>query len=151
MRKTETVRTFDVPLHEIESCWYDTNGWPEWVEGLDRIKSVKGDWPHPGAVVTWESSPAGRGSVNEKVVGYEPGAGQTVEVADASIVGTQSVVFTPASNSVEVSLRIEYQILNRSILTPILDFLFVKRAMRRSLETTLTQFGAHLDAVRSEA
>ena len=53
-------------------CWYDTGRWVAWVDGLDAVVSVDGDWPRVGATVSWQSGPAGRGRVTERVVGYEP-------------------------------------------------------------------------------
>ena len=69
-------------------CWYDTRRWPAWVDGLDRVVDVAGDWPQAGASVTWESGPAGRGRVIERVVSHEALAGQTLEVQDDSITGS---------------------------------------------------------------
>ena len=62
-------------VHEAETCWYDTDRWPEWMDGLARVVAVEGDWPGVGSSVTWESGPAGRGRVRERVIAYEPLAG----------------------------------------------------------------------------
>ena len=99
---------FPGTVAEAERCWYDTARWDRWVDGLERVASVEGTWPDVGAIVTWESGPAGRGQVTERVVAYEPLSGQTLEVEDASIRGRQSVAFTPADDGVEVafSLRV---------------------------------------------
>ena len=131
-------------VHEAETCWYDTARWPDWVDGLARIVAVEGDWPRRGATVIWESGPAGRGRVTERVIEYEPLAGQTVEVEDDSITGTQSVAFDPAGDGVEVELSLTYSIKRRSPLTPLVDRLFVRRPMTLSLAKTLSRFGAAL-------
>jgi hypothetical protein len=148
MRTARAARTFDANVSEAERCWYETARWSHWVDGLDHVVSVDGDWPGVGATVTWESSPAGRGLVTEYVVAYEPLRGQALEVQDGSIRGRQSVTFTPVEAGVEVALALEYELLRRSIVTPIVDLLFIKRAMSASLGVTVSRFGAELTAVR---
>jgi uncharacterized membrane protein len=140
--------TLPASVHEAESCWYETSRWPFWVDGLERIVAVAGDWPRAGATLRWESGPAGRGNVVETVLAHEPLAGQTVEVEDDSIRGSQVVTFTPVDGSVEVALSLDYEIKRRSIVTPLIDALFIRRAMSASLRATLTRFGAELDAAR---
>ena len=50
-------------VHEAETCWYEVERWPEWVDELARVIEVNGPWPEAGAEVVWESGPAGRGRV----------------------------------------------------------------------------------------
>ena len=128
----------------VERCWYDTSRWREWVDGLERVVSVVGAWPGVGAVVRWESGPAGRGHVVERVTAYENEMGQVLEVSDDSLTGRQSVSFAAAGDGVEVVLALEYRITKRSLVTPVVDLLFVRRAMAASLERTLARFGAAL-------
>jgi len=134
-------------VHEAETCWYDTRRWPAWIDGLARVVAVEGDWPSAGRVI-WESGPAGRGRVVEDVVEQEPLHGQTVAVEDDSIEGRQSVSFTPVEAGVEVALALSYRIKKRSVFTPLVDLLFVRRAMATSLRTTLLRFGAELSSAR---
>jgi hypothetical protein len=150
MRTVSVVLPFPGTVHEAETCWYDTRRWPAWVDGLDRIVDVAGNWPRAGASVTWESGPAGRGRVVERVVSHEPLAGQTLDVQDDSIKGRQSVAFTPVDEEVEVALSLEYEIKNRSIFTPLIDMLFIRRAMATSLRTTLARFGAELAGAHAD-
>ncbi len=114
------------------------------MDGLERIVSLSADWPRTGAAVAWESGPAGRGPVRERVIAYEPLRGQQLEVQDDSIRGRQSVAFAPADGGVEVALTLEYRITRRSVFMPVIDFLFVGRAMAASMSTTLDRFGAEL-------
>jgi hypothetical protein len=127
-------------VHEAESCWYDTARWPAWVDELQRVTSVEGDWPRPGSVVRWESGPAGRGRVSERVVEYAPLEGQTLEVEDDAIEARQWVSFSPAGQGVEVELILDYRIKRRSPVTPLVDLLFVRRAMAASMARTLARF-----------
>jgi len=94
--------------------------------------------------VTWQSGPAGRGRVTERVTAYEPLEGQTLDVEDDAITGRQRVAFTPADEHVEVKLSLEYEIKKRSFFTPLIDLLFIRRAMAASLQATLGRFGAEL-------
>lgn len=135
-------------VREVQDRWYDPNRWPHWVDGLSEVLSVDPEWPRPAASVSWQSGPAGRGRVVERVVGYEPLAGQTLEVQDDSIEGLQRVAFTPGEGNVVVSLSLEYRIKRRSPITPLVDALFIKRAMARSLQTTLARFAVELAAAR---
>ncbi|MGB0095323.1 MAG: hypothetical protein WBP81_22640, partial [Solirubrobacteraceae bacterium] len=97
---------------------------------------------------TWESGPAGRGRVVERVVEYESLAGQTLEIEDSSISGRQQVVFTALDGNIELALSLDYQVRRRSPLTPLIDLLFIRPAMKRSLQTTLARFGVELAAAR---
>jgi hypothetical protein len=150
MGAVDTALVFAGSVHAAETLWYDTSRWVAWVDGLDAIVSVDGDWPRVGGRVVWESGPAGRGRVTERVVGYEQLLGQTLEIEDDSIQGRQSVTFTPGDDGVEVTLRLEYRIKKRSIVTPVLDLLFVRNAVRSSLRATLTRFGLELGAARAD-
>jgi hypothetical protein len=131
-------------VHEAQRCWCDTARWPVWVDGLARVVAVEGDWPQAGASVTWESGPAGRGRVRERVRDYEALDGLTVSVEDDSITGSQRVDFEPVPEGVAVELCLEYSIKRRSPLTPVVDQLFVRRPMTISLTRTLERFGAVL-------
>ena len=148
MRVVSAVETFPGSVHEAETLWYDTARWPSWVDGLDRVTGAEPRWPQLGATVTWQSGPAGRGRVVERVVAYEPLSGQTVEVQDDSIRGRQSVEFAAADEAVELTLTLEYEIKQRSPLTPLVDLLFIRRAFRTSLDATLRRFGLELEAAR---
>ena len=148
MRVVTAADTFPGSVHEAETAWYDTARWPAWVDGLDRVLDVDPRWPRTGSSVIWESGPAGRGRVVERVVAYEPLSGQTVEVEDDTIRGEQWVRFTPADEGVSVELSLEYEIKHRSFLTPLVDVLFIRRAWTISLRSTLHGFGVELEAAR---
>lgn len=142
--KVRVAQVVPASVHEAEVCWYDTERWPRWVDGLHRVLTVEGDWPRAGAEVVWESGPAGRGRVRERVVAQVPLAGQTLEIEDESLKGRQAVSFDPIEGGVEIALALEYTIKRRSPLTPLVDALFVRRPMAASLAKTLAGFGAEL-------
>jgi hypothetical protein len=149
VRTVRVTQTLPGTVYEVEQRWYDTSRWTAWVEGLRRVVDVAGDWPAVGSSVTWDSGPAGRGHVVERVVAHEPLAGQTVAVDDSSITGRQSVAFVPIDDGVEVELTLAYELKKRSLFTPLVDSLFIKRAMATSLATTLSRFGAEVGSHRS--
>lgn len=148
MRTVRVARSFPGTVHEAETLWYDTSRWPTWIDGLAHVATVEGQWPELGAKVVWDSHPAGRGRVVERVVAHEPLSGLSLAVEDESIRGLQTVVFTPAEDRVEVELALEYEIKKRSIVTPIVDVLFIRRAMLVSLGATVARFGVELAAAR---
>jgi len=152
MRRARATGSFAASIDEAEGLWYDTDHWPAWIDGLARVTDLAGDWPGAGAGVTWESNPAGRGRVCERVVSYQPRAGQTLDVEDDSIRGRQRVAFQELDGGVGVELTLEYELKSRSLLlTAVVDVLFIRRAMTTSLQTTLARFGAELAGAEARA
>ena len=125
---------------DAEALWYDPHRWQAWVDGFGHVISLSDGWPAPGAELVWESPPGGRGRVVERVVAYEMRTGQTLEVEDATMTGTQKVAFEPGPEAVEVTLSLEYRIKDRTAFTPVVDLLFVRRAMTDALRRTVTRF-----------
>lgn len=144
MGRARVLHTVAGSARQAQACWYDTTRWPLWVDGLEQVLQVAGDWPRVGSSVTWESGPAGRGRVTERVIAYDAAQGQTLEVDDDSIGGLQSVSFAPAPNGVQVGLSLEYRLKRRSIVSPLVDLLFIRRAMAVSLEATVARFAVEL-------
>jgi hypothetical protein len=144
MGSARALHTFAGSVHRAQACWYDTTRWPVWVDGLEKVLQTDGDWPRVGSRVTWESGPAGRGRVIEQVIAYDPAHGQTLEVDDASIDGVQRVWFAPVPDGLLVGLSLEYRLKRRSLVSPLVDLLFIRRAMAASLAVTVTRFGAEL-------
>jgi hypothetical protein len=122
---------------EAEELWYDAHRWAAWIDGFGHISKLEGDWPGVGARLLWDSRPQGRGRVAERVTAYEPRAGQTLAVEDSRLHGTQTVAFEPDGDGVRVSLTLEYRLKSAN---PIVDLLFIRRALRDSLQRTLTRF-----------
>jgi hypothetical protein len=138
-----TVRaTTTVPgrVVEAEELWYDPHRWAAWIDGFGHVAKLEGEWPQPGARLLWDSRPQGRGRVSEQVTAYEARSGQTLAVEDARLTGTQRVAFEPAGDEVLVSLTLEYRLKQGGPLTPILDLLFIRRALRESLQRTVMRF-----------
>jgi hypothetical protein len=140
----------DVAAHasDAEALWYDTRRWPAFVDGCKHVARVDGEWPQAGARVVWDSYPGGRGRVLEHVVGYEARVGQSVEVEDEKIRGTQRVAFAPHAQGVTVSLELDYELKEQRGMLGAYDLVFVRRPQRESLQRTLRRFATELRAER---
>jgi hypothetical protein len=129
-----------VPASAAETLWYDTTRWPVFVAGLHHVVKVEGDWPRPGSRVVWDSTKDGRGRVVEQVAAYEVRGGQTVDVEDPRITGTQTVTFTPTAEGCTVALELQYAVKQGGLFSPLVDVLFVRRAFADMLRGTLARF-----------
>ncbi len=123
-------------VSDAEALWYDTRRWAGFVDGFSAISKVEGDWPRVGSRVVWTSTHDGRGLVSERVTAFTVREGQTVEVEDPRIRGTQTVRFT--DGRIEVELR--YQLKERN---PLASF-FIRRAFTDALRRTLSRFAREL-------
>ncbi len=159
MRAVNASVTCSATVHEAITAWCQTERWPYWVEGLERIESVTSDWPRAGAIVRWRSRPAGRGQVTERIVAYQPLESIESEIEDDQVIARQLVTFTPAGppatnagpardDRTDVKVDFGYRITRRSPVTPVIDWLFVRPAMTTSLQTTLDRFAAEVRSAR---
>jgi hypothetical protein len=123
-----------------EALWYDPSRWPSWMDGFGHVVKLEGEWPQVGARLVWDSPPGGRGRVQERVTAYEVRTGMTTEVEDETMRGHQTVAFAPGTDETEITFSIAYEIKDRNPLTPLVDLLFIRRAMRDSLRRTLTRY-----------
>ena len=124
---------------DAEALWYDPVRWPAFVDGFAHVVELSGAWPAEGRL-SWNSTPGGRGRVREVVTAYEPRSGQTLEVEDSRLRGTQRVAFTPGPEAVKVTLELDYELKERNALTWLIDPLFVRREIVASLRRTLARF-----------
>ncbi len=127
-----------------EALWYDQRRWPAFVDGLKHVARIEGNWPAAGSRVLWDSTPGGRGRVQERVLAYEPRTGQELAVEDEKIRGTQRVAFVPREGRVVVTLELQYELKESKPLMKLVDLLFVRRPQRESLERTLRRFATEL-------
>ena len=141
MRRVAADTTVPGRAADAEELWYDQHRWPAWIDGFGHVVKLEGDWPQVGARLVWVSPPRGRGRVQERVTAYEPRGGQTVEVEDERLRGTQTVTFEPAGEQVRVTLTLDYELKNRRFLRPLADLLFIRRELGDSLRRTLARFG----------
>ena len=133
---------------QAEELWYDTTRWASFVDGLHHIARLDGDWPRAGARVLWDSQPGGRGRVQERVTSFVAREGQTLQVEDEKLHGTQRVSFTPVEGGVMVTLELRYTLKQQRPGMAVVDLLFIRRPQRESLERTLRRFRTEVAAER---
>jgi hypothetical protein len=99
--------------------------------------------------VIWNSTPDGRGRVVERVQAYEVRSGQTLAVEDPRLEGTQTVTFAALDGGgCRLSVELDYALKDRTLFTPLVDALFVRRALNDALRRTLVRFSRELAAGR---
>jgi len=119
--------------------WTDLSRWPTFVEGFARVVEVDPGWPGEGSRVIWESVPAGRGRVTEKVV--EGGAGEFATlVFEDRLSGRQTLRAIESEGGARVELALEYTLTSYGPLGPLADAIFIRRALRDSLRRTLARY-----------
>jgi len=134
---------------EAARLWFDLARWPSIVDGFGTLTRSEGAWPQPGARIVWDSLRDGRGRVVERVLEYEPGVTQLVDVEDPTLTGTQRVRFAAAERGCEIRLELAYELKRGPGLgTALTDLLFVRRALGDALRRTLRRFAVELQADR---
>jgi hypothetical protein len=139
-------------ISEAEALWYDTRRWPTFVDGFHHVASVDPGWPAAGTLV-WDSTPGGRGRVIERVVRYEPRVGQTAEIEDEKVTGTQTIAFEARPEEhVEIRLEFAYDLKERrgGPLFTVVDALFIRPRQREALARTLARFSRELASDAAE-
>ena len=61
------------------------------------------------------------------------------------------MTFEPGPDGVEVALELDYELKAANVFTPLTDALFIRRALRESLQRSLTRFARELRGDRELA
>lgn len=133
-------------ISELEALWYDLSRWPAFVDGFHHVAKRDESWPASGTLL-WDSTPGGRGRVAEVVQRFEPRVGQTAEVEDEKITGTQTLSFAGRGDDrVLMTLELRYALKERPLgpLSSLIDVLFIMPRQRDALQRTLARFGREL-------
>jgi uncharacterized membrane protein len=117
---------------QARALWFDLSRWPAFVDGFASVVRVDPGWPGTGEIV-WDSTPHGRGRVVERRDG---------SFEDGRLTGTQEVRFRELEDGVAVSVELDYRLKERTPITPLVDYFFVRRSVREALERTLRRFAA---------
>ena len=140
MGRARAHELVDGPAEAAEALWCEPARWPSWIDGFGHVVALGEGWPAAGAVLDWQSRPGGRGRVRERVQRREAGACLLLDVEDEQLRGTQEVTFADQEGAVLVTFTLEYSLKERNALTPLVDRLFIRRAMTASLQRTLERF-----------
>ena len=119
--------------------WTDVSRWPSFVEGFARVVEIDPGWPDEGSRAIWESVPAGRGRVTEKVADGAPGRFATLIFEDR-MAGRQTFRAIESEGGARVELALEYTLTKYGPLGALADVIFIRRALRDSLRRTLQRF-----------
>jgi hypothetical protein len=119
--------------------WTDVSRWPSFVEGFARVIELDPGWPQEGSRAIWESVPAGRGRVTEKVTEGHSGQFATVVFEDR-LSGRQTFRASESDGGAWVELSLEYTLTSYGPLGPVADVIFIRRALRDSLRRTIARF-----------
>ena len=119
--------------------WTDVSRWPSFVEGFARVVELDPEWPAEGSRAIWESVPAGRGRVTEKVADGGPGHFATLVFEDR-LAGRQTFRAAESEGGARVELSLEYTLTKYGPLGALADAIFIRRALRDSLRRTITRF-----------
>ena len=124
--------------------WADVSRWPSFIEGFARVIKLDPDWPAQGSRAIWESVPAGRGRVTEKVADPPPGGFATLVFEDR-LAGRQEFRAIESQGGARVELTLEYALTRYGPLGPLADAIFIRRALRDSLRRTIARFGVEAE------
>ena len=128
-----------VPPALAHRLWTDTNRWPTFIDGFGHIVDQDPAWPEPGAKLVWQSGPAGRGRVTERVKEHSEATFAT-DMFEQRMAGVQRATFEPDPDGTEVVLELDYTLAKQTPLTSLTDFLFIRRPITMALERTLERF-----------
>jgi hypothetical protein len=130
-----------------ERLWFDIERWGTFIEGFGAVQRVQGPWPASGGVITWSSTPHGRGVVTERMLEYEPAKRARSEVTDDRLKGTRIVTFSAlqdTTDAVHIAVELDYLLKGPLWRHLAIDWLFVRRALRDSMQRELERFAAEL-------
>jgi hypothetical protein len=136
----------EVPLEPAQALglWTDLGRWPSFVEGFARLTEASPGWPEAGSKVVWESGPAGRGRVTEKVL--ESGTHRfATRVYEERLVGTQTAEVEGAEGGTRVRLTLEYELGKGGFVTAVTDLVYTRRTLRDALVRSLRRFAVEAE------
>jgi polyketide cyclase/dehydrase/lipid transport protein len=123
-----------------QRLWTDVSRWPTFVDGFSRVVEADPEWPQTGSKLVWQSTPAGRGRVTERVRELTPGEVIVTQIFEDQLSATQRVHFDPDSDGSLVTVEFEYELQKGGPLRGLTDVLFIRRALSDMLARTLRRF-----------
>jgi uncharacterized membrane protein len=126
-------------LAETWAHYFEPRGWPAWVDGFHAVERDDG-YPERGATLVWRSTPAGRGTVTEKVIEHDPRRRHRIEFSDPESSGELLTTFAIEGEATRVALELDYRLAGSGPLAWLTERLFVRGQVRGSLQRTLLRF-----------
>jgi hypothetical protein len=139
--ETEVVLTPEAALR----LWTDPTRWATFVEGFARVVEQDAGWPGEGSRLVWESVPAGRGRVTEKVLRGAAADRFATQVFEERLMGVQTFRAAESETGSRVELSLEYALTKYGPLGGLADAIFIRRALRDSLGRTLSRFAVEAE------
>jgi Polyketide cyclase / dehydrase and lipid transport len=139
--EAEVVLTPEAALR----LWADAPRWPTFVEGFARVVEQDPAWPAEGSRLVWESVPAGRGRVTEKVVRGAAADRFATQIFEERLIGVQTFRAAESEAGSRVELSLEYTLTKYGALGGLADAIFIRRALRDSLRRTLARFAVEAE------
>jgi hypothetical protein len=139
MKVAREADVVPLPAASARRLWTDTSRWPTFVDGFARVIEIDPAWPEPGSKVVWESGPAGRGRVTERIREVTP---ETIVTAvfEEQLTGIQTVNFDPEGEGTYITIELVYELQKGGPLRWLTDILFIRRALTDALRRTLRRF-----------
>lgn len=132
-------------LAETWDLYFDPGSWPAWVDGFGAVESSEG-YPEPGSALVWTSTPAGRGTVRERVLEHEPRRRHRIEFTDPSSEGELLTSFEIEGEGTRVALELSYRLARGGPFVWLTERLFVRSQVRRSLQRSLQRLRHEVEA-----
>jgi hypothetical protein len=135
MPTVRSIGDLPAPVPLAARLWTDVSRWPTFVDGFGHVLEIDESWPEPGSKVVWQSGPAGRGRVTERILERDEEHVVT-EVVDEQMHGRQAVFFEPG----RVTMDLDYELAKPGPFSRITDVLFIRRSLAMALDRTIRRF-----------
>ena len=139
MSKVSVSAPVNASLAEVWDYYFDPAGWPAWADGFGRVEMDNG-YPDRGGSLRWTSTPAGRGTVTERVLEHEPRRVHRVAFEDPETTGELTVTFAIEGGGTVVTQELDYRLRQGGLFAKATDRLFIRSQMRGSLSRSLARF-----------
>jgi hypothetical protein len=146
MSRVSSAVAVNASVAEVWDYYFEPTGWSAWVDGFGRVETDMG-YPEAGGTLRWSSTPAGRGSVTERVLEHEPRRIHRVEFEDPETTGRLAVTFAIEGERTLVTQELDYRLRQGGPFAVVTDRLFIRSQMRGSLHRSLARLKLEVEDV----
>ncbi len=146
MAVVEASVEVDLSLAETWDVFFDQVRWPSWVDGFAKVVADEG-YPEEGGTLRWQSIPAGRGEVSERVLEHEHRRRHLIAFTDPATGGELVTTFSIAGEGTVVEQKLDYRLSERGPLSWLASVFFVKSQLRASMHRSLVAFKNEAEAL----